>query len=174
MLFRSKDNLSQTQAGIGISAAQAMLSTMFTGGKAPSAKELVSFGISGALDKFVPNLRKNLVSIDDAINDSIMQSLVQLGNSKWGNEPKSMIAKLFGIDGSRKEVNTDRADLSLKATPFDTVTKESIIGAIPGYLRKILVAVGGPDLVYDYRSRNFKTQGQIASEFRKQDRKSVV
>ena len=163
-----KDNLSQTQAGIGISAAQAMLSTMFTGGKAPSAKELVSFGISGALDKFVPNLRKNLVSIDDAINDSIMQSLVQLGNSKWENGPKSMIAKLFGIDGSRKEVNTDRADLSLKATPFDTVTKESIIGAIPGYLRKILVAVGGPDLVYDYRSRSFKTQGQIASEFRKQ------
>ena len=56
--------------------------------------------------------------------------------------------------------------LELKAVPYDTISKEALTNAIPGYLRQILVAVGGPDIVYDYRSRSFKTKERIRREFR--------
>ena len=60
------------------------------------------------------------------------------------------MARIFGIDSTRKDVSTGRSSLELKAVPFDSVAKESLVGAIPEYLRHILIAVGGPDLSYDF------------------------
>jgi hypothetical protein len=48
------------------------------------------------------------------------------------------------------------------------MSKEALVGAIPGYLRKILVAVGGPDVAYDYKSRAFKDSSTIKKEFHKE------
>lgn len=126
-------------------------------------KTLFSFGIN----KAAPNLKKNMKALDDAVNDTIMHSLIRLGNSA-SNSPYSasgFFGKLFGIDTSRKTQSTSRSSLEVKSVSFDTITRESITNTIPGYLRKILVALGGEDVVYDYRSRSFKSKGLIKKEF---------
>lgn len=121
--------------------------------------------IGFAVDKKAPNFKKNAAALDNAINDTIMTSLIRLGeNNDYGW--KGQLAKIFGIDSSRKDVNTSRSSLELKTVPFDSIAHESITNTIPGYLRKILVAVGGEDVVYDYRSRRFRTQRSINKEFK--------
>lgn len=126
---------------------------------------MIKMGLGIGLNKLAPNLKKNMQALDSIINDTIMSSLIRLGEGdKYGR--KNIFSRLFGIDSSRKEVSTERSSIELKATPFDTITKESITNAIPGYLRKILVALGGKDEIYDYRSRKFTTKKNIKKEFR--------
>lgn len=153
------------EASVIFSVASAMMSAMSAGGGLKPA-QLIEMGISGAMNKFAPKVGKNLNALDEAVNDVLMGSLIRLGNSKYNGGLKGILGSIFGIDSSRKEIDTSRDELKLKSTPFDTVTKEAITNAIPGYLRKILVAVGGPDVVYDYRSRDFKTQQAIVKDFR--------
>lgn len=126
---------------------------------------LIKMGIGFGLNKLAPNIGKNIEALDNVISDTIMSSLIRLGEGdKYGR--KNIFSRLFGIDSSREEVSTERSSIELKATPFDTITKESITNAIPGYLRKILVALGGKDEIYDYRSRKFTTKKNIKKEFR--------
>lgn len=119
---------------------------------------------SGLINKKSPNLKKNLQALDDAVNETIVDSLIRLGsNRSYGT--KGSLARIFGIDPNRKSTDTNRSSLELKTVPFDSIAHESITNAIPGYLQRILVQLGGENLVYDYRSRSFKSKGNIKKEF---------
>ena len=128
-------------------------------------QELIKSGLTFGLNKMAPNLKKNLKALDDAVNDTIIDSLIRLGENRDFGE-RGLLGKIFGLDSTRKQTDTSRSKLELKAVPYDTISKEALTNAIPGYLRQILVAVGGPDIVYDYRSRSFKTKERIRREFR--------
>lgn len=126
---------------------------------------IVQMAMGGALNKAAPNLKKNMAALDKVISDTVMTSLIRLGeNNSFGF--KGQLARMFGIDSSRKNADTSRSSLELKTVPFDSIAHESITNAIPGYLRKILVAVGGEDVIYDYRSRSFRTKSAIHKDFR--------
>ncbi|MCM1439564.1 MAG: phage tail tip lysozyme [Roseburia sp.] len=127
-------------------------------------ENITSMIFSGVLNKKSPNLKKNLQALDDVINETIVDSLIRLGTNK-SYSTKGSLARLLGIDPSRKATDTSRSTLELKTVPFDSIAHESITNAIPGYLRKILVQLGGEDLIYDYRSRSFKSKGKIRKEF---------
>ena len=119
---------------------------------------------SGLMNKKFPNLKKNLQALDDVVNETIVDSLIRLGsNRSYGT--KGSLARIFGIDPNRKSTDTNRSSLELKTVPFDSIAHESITNAIPGYLQRILVQLGGENLVYDYRSRSFKSKGNIKKEF---------
>lgn len=158
------NNLKNSQFGMAATmlsgfANPTMVKQMFT-------PETIASMLGGALmDKKHPNFKKNLKAIDDVVNDAIMTSIIRLGQSNQYSNAGS-IAKLFGIDTSRKNASTSRSSLEFKSVPFDSITRESITNAIPGYLRKILVALGGEDTVYDYRSRSFKSKAAVHREFR--------
>ena len=127
-------------------------------------ENIASMMFSGFVNKKAPNLKKNMQALDDAINDAIMNSLVRIGEKK-----NNKILSLFGIDSTGKDYsNNRRSSLDLKATPFDTVTKESITQAIPGYLRKILVQLGGEDVIYDNRTRSWRKGSALQKDFLKQ------
>jgi len=166
--FNAADFKKMVSSNIKNSPAYTMMSMMpmlFSQGVTPEevVKGLFSFGI----DKVNPNFKKNMKALDDAVNDTIMQSLIRLGNSAKNN-PFSfggILGSLIGVDASRKNQSTQRSSFEVKSVSFDSITREAITNAIPGYLRKILVAVGGEDVVYDYRSRNFRTQGAIRRDF---------
>lgn len=129
-----------------------------------SPENIVGMLVKGGLNKATPNLKRNMQALDDAVNDTIMSSLIRIGNNNQYN--RSLLGKIFGIDASRKVADTSRNTLELKSVPYDTVSKEALTGAIPGYLRKILVALGGDDVIYDYQSRRFVTKNTIKKEFR--------
>lgn len=130
-----------------------------------SPKSLIQAALGFAVDKKAPNFKKNLAALDQAVSDTIMTSLIRLGeNDSFGF--KGELSRMFGIDSKRKATDTSRSSLELKTVPFDSIVHEAITNALPGYMRKILVALGGPDVVYDYRSRSFKTKGTIHKEFR--------
>jgi len=103
--------------------------------------------------------------IDKTVSDTVLGGLIRL-HGKGNNFFTRALSNIFGIDTTRQAVSTSRARLEVKNVPFDSLTRESIIHAIPGYLRKILVAVGGEDVVYDNRSRTFRTKKAITGEFR--------
>ena len=128
---------------------------------------LIKGAFNLGVNKLAPNLKDGMKHLDDAINNTVMTSLIRVfedGRNERGTI-KGMLGQLFGIDGSLKRVSTEKSSLELKSIPFDTMTKESITNTIPGYLRKILVALGGKDEVYDYRSRSFRTNSEIKQEF---------
>ena len=125
-------------------------------------KGLMSFGIN----KASPNFKTNMKALDDAVSDTIMHSIIRLGDSN-GFSLGARLGKMLGIDSTRENQSTQRSTLELKSVSFDTITRESITNAIPGYLRKILVAVGGEDVVYDYKARSFKSHGAVKKEFMK-------
>ena len=132
------------------------------------AKSAVDLGFSFLMEsKKGKNVEKALKGLDDAVNQAIIDSLIRLGenSNSNNNQLKNLFGKIFGINDSRKSVDTSRASVGLKAIPFDTVTKDYITDAIPGYLRKILIAVGGDDVVYDARSRSFRTKKAIRNDF---------
>ena len=147
--------------------AFALLPMVKTLGSNASPEELMSTVFGNVMDKLMPNFEKSLSNIDTAIADGVMKALIGVGNNARSGGIKGMLARLFGIDASRRGVDTANAQLELKRVAFDSVTREAIVGAIPGYLRKILVAVGGKDEVYDYRSRKFTTRSSIRTEFQK-------
>ena len=144
--------------------ALGMASTLTNGNnlKALLTPENIVKGIfSLTMNKKAPNVKKNLQALDEAVNDTIMQSLVRLGENQ-----DNPLARIFGINASKRSFkNPSRSEVSLKAVPFDGVTKEYITQAIPGYLRKILVAVGGEDLIYDAKSRKFVRKSAIQKQF---------
>ena len=135
----------------------------------PMMKTITSTGPDGFMNmafeavvkRVAPDLDKTLKGIDEAVSDGIMRALINLGSSD------NRFARLFGINARRKSVDTSNDTLELKQVPFDSLTKEAITGAIPGYLRKILVALGGEDAVYDYRSRQFITRRAVRANFQK-------
>ena len=160
-----KDNFANSELGLSLGTASGLLSNSGMIKDLLSPTNLLSVGISKAVDKASPNFRKNAKALDDAISETIMTSLIRLGESKkevFGVN----LGKIFGIDSSREKIDTSRQTLELHATPFDTLTKDTINSGITGYLRKILVAVGGDDVIYDARSRSFKTQKQLKKEYR--------
>lgn len=128
-------------------------------------ENIVEMMVKGGINKFAPNLEKNMRALDDAVNDTIMSSLIRIGTNN-SYDKKGFLSRIFGIDASRKDVDTSRSMLQLKSVPFDSVSKEAITNAIPGYLRKILVAVGGDDVMYDYTSRRFVTKKAVKDSFR--------
>lgn len=130
-------------------------------------QNLMQMLIGKGIDKVAPNMKQNLSALDSAVEDVIMGSLIRLGEkgNEWSGGFRGTFGKIFGINSTREDATTTRSSLELKSVPFDSISKESIDNAIPGYLRRILVAVGGEDLVYDYRSRSFKSQGSIKKEF---------
>ena len=140
------------------------LMTMF------NPKEVAKMGVKAGLDfglgKLAPNLKSNLQVIDKSINDLVLSTLV-----KWGQDNsmglKGQVKRLFGVRSDREEFTENRRSaLEVKTVPFDSIAHEAISNAIPGYLRKILVAVGGEDLIYDYRSRKFRSNAAMKQEFR--------
>jgi len=128
-------------------------------------QSLIKMGLGMGMKKFAPNIEKSAKALDEAIGEVIMGSLIRLGENKYDFGFKGTVARMFGIDATRQQADTSRSSLELKAVPFDTVAKEALTQAIPGYLRDILVALGGADKVYDYRSRSFRTQGAIHRDF---------
>ena len=134
-----------------------------------SPKELAKMGVTAGLNfglgKLAPNLKDNLQVIDKSINDLVLSTLV-----KWGQDNsfgfKGGLKRLFGIRSDREEfANNHRSSLEVKTVPFDSIAHEAISNTIPGYLRKILVALGGDDLIYDYRSRKFRSSAAMKQEF---------
>lgn len=159
-------NVSNSQYGMIMSIlpmlSGGMAGTMF------SADNVASMGLNALLNKMAPNLKKNMRVLDDSINNMIMSSLIRLGEQRDKAGLLGTLGKIFGVNGDRKNVSTDRAGIELKAIPYDTISKEALTNAIPGYLRQIVMQLGGPDMVYDYRSRSFKTKNVVSKEFRDQ------
>lgn len=125
---------------------------------------LIKLGIGAGLNKAAPNLKKNMEALDQVVNDTIMSSLIRIGEGgKWGS---NTFSRLFGLDATKKEPDKSRSTLELKNIGYNSLAQEYITGAIPGYLRKILVAVGGDDEIYDPRSRSFKTKAKLHQEYR--------
>jgi histone H3/H4 len=131
-------------------------------------ENIVNIGFSALLNKMAPNLKKNMKTLDDSINNIIMSSLIRLGDRRDDASLLGKLGRIFGVNGDRKNISTERSTIGLKAIPFDTISKEALTNAIPGYLRQMLIQMGGPDMVYDYRSRSFKTKRAIGREFRDQ------
>lgn len=158
-------NFKNSQFGMMASMVPALLGDPAMIKQMLTPTSIVQMVMGGALNKAAPNLKKNMAALDKAISDTVMTSLIRLGeNDSFGF--KGQLARMFGIDSSRKNANTSRSSLELKTVPFDSIAHESITNAIPGYLRKILVAVGGEDVIYDYRSRSFRTKSAIHKDFR--------
>ena len=140
-----------------------MAPSMLTSAKQSKPQDLFKMGFEVMMDKFFDSTSV-LKQIDKTINDAIVGGLVRL-HGKGDNFFTQTLANLFGIDTRRSEFSYSKNRLDVKAVAFDSITRESIVTAIPGYLRKILVAVGGEDLVYDNRSRGFRSQKAIVQEF---------
>lgn len=132
----------------------------------PSYGEIFQGLIAGGMKKAFPNVNRNLKALDDAVSTTIQESLIRLGEDKGRFGTKGLLANLFGIDGKRENTDTNRSKLELKSVPYDSISKEALTAAIPGYLRKILVALGGPDLIYDYKSRKFSGRASVESQYR--------
>ena len=162
-----KSNFENSEFGLASNMAKTFMQILTPGGKKIDSGTVVSILMNYAIDKFAPKINENLNELDNMINDTIMGSLIRLGNNRSSNDNEFIrtLSKIFGIDASKKEINTSRSTLTLKSTPFDTIAKEAITGAIPGYLRKILVAVGGNDEIYDYKTRSFRSKQSISNDF---------
>lgn len=147
---------------LGVLSAFAPMLGSLRGSLTPD--QLMNTGFSILMSKVAPNMSKSLNSLDTAIGDGILKALVKLGSDDRRNAAGA-ISRLLGINANRRESDTSNASLELKHVAFDSVTREAIVGAIPGYLRKILVALGGRDEIYDYRSRRFTSKSSIRSGF---------
>jgi flagellum-specific peptidoglycan hydrolase FlgJ/murein DD-endopeptidase MepM/ murein hydrolase activator NlpD len=131
-----------------------------------SSDNLSKMGFAALMNKTNPNLKKNMEALDKSINGILMNSLIRLGDKRDQNNLIGTLGRIFGMDTNQKRLSTGRTNLEFKAVPFDTVAKESLVSTIPGYLRQILVQLGGPDQIYDYRSRSFRSKGAIARDFK--------
>lgn len=160
-----KDNFNKSELGM-----LAAFMPVFTNKDAMKGlfnpQDIIKGVIGTTMNKVAPNFKKNLAALDQAVSNTIMASLVRLGEKSG---PFNTFGKIFGLRADRQEYgNAQKSKLELKSVAFDTMTREAITNTIPGYLREILKALNGKDMVYDYRSRNFKTQKQINSEFKNQ------
>lgn len=158
-------NINRTELGM-ITAFMPVIKTMLKSDELLKIgpDEAVSDIIKFMMDKFAPKVRKNLGALDSVINDTIMTSLIRLGeNVNFG--PMGTLSRIFGINSDRVNINTGKSSLAIKSVPFDSIVRESIVTTIPGYLQKILAKLGGNDLIYDYRTRSFRSKDNIENEF---------
>ena len=158
----------KSDPALGMAAAfLPMLTSPSTAKMMFSPDRLVSMAFSGLVNSKLPNLQNNLKALDNAVNSAIVNSLIRLGENK-----NNKLAKIFGINSTRKEVSGQRSSLELKDVSFTSMDHEAITNAIPGYLRKILYHLSGEDVIYDYRSRSFRSKNAIKRDFIKvgQDR----
>jgi murein DD-endopeptidase MepM/ murein hydrolase activator NlpD len=156
--IQSNPSLNMISAFLPMFTDKSMMKMMIT------PESIVSMAFEGIINKKAPNLKKNLRALDEAVNETIMNSLIRLGEKK-----NNRILSMFGINSDRKDYsNNSRSTLEVKAVPFDTITKESITQTIPGYLRKILVQLGGEDVIYDNRSRSWRKGSSIKKDFIKE------
>lgn len=123
---------------------------------------LLKEGLSKATTKFKPGLK----ALDDTVNDLIVSSLIRLGERANTNTPLGMLGKLFGIRANRRVGDNQKSDLEIKSVSFNTLTQEAVVSAIPGYLQRILKQLGGGDVVYDYKSRQFRSKAEMKREYR--------
>lgn len=135
----------------------AFMPMLKTGGMT-NPQQLISMGIESLIDKKAPNAKNVMKSLDDYINNFLMDSLSRLGE-------RNDLFSIFGVKAKRNEVSGESSSLELKNISYNTISQEYLTKAIPGYLQKILVQLGGPNVVFDARSRSFKTQGAIKQEF---------
>ena len=157
-----KDNFSDMTGGI----SDILQSVMQDGLKsALNPKTILNLTFSSLTEKLVPNLKDTLKDIDKTISDTLLDAVIGLDRHRNDGGIAGILSQLLGVDTDKKKLDTSRPELELGATPYDTISKEALTNAIPGYLRKILVQLGGPDLVYDYRSRSFRTQKAITRQF---------
>ena len=126
---------------------------------------LASMGFQYAVNKFFPNIKEVMQAVDEGFNKALMDGLLALGDygKNANNGILRTIASIFGISPEKRDYNPKRGNLEVGPVPFDSITKESIVNIIPGYLRQIVVALGGEDRQYDMSERKFMT----ASEMRK-------
>ena len=157
-------NLKNSELGMGISMIGSLIENPDMIKEMLTPEGLAKAGLSFVIDKKSPNFRRNLKSLDDAINETIMSSLLRIGE-KRGGDLRGIAGRIFGLDARRSAADTSKAELALKSTPYDTISKEALTNAIPGYLRQLVILNGGPDMTYDYRSRSFKTKAAIRKEF---------
>ena len=155
-----KKNWDQSDLGAGVSMIQMMF------GMLQDPETAIGGLIGMGIDKIAPKLKGNINALDEAVNRTIMDSLIRLGENKNSDGFRGIFGQLLGVDATRKNADTARSELEVKSVPFDSITREAITNAIPGYLRKILVALGGKDEVYDYRSRSFRSSSDIKKDFR--------
>ncbi len=147
---------------IGLGLAMLPMLSMYKSEMTPKA--LYKLGMGAMVNKFMPGLQEGMKAFDKGLNDIIMGSLIRLG----GNQDAGIggvISRIFGINTTRQAVGTGRTALELKPVPFDSLTKEAITQTIPGYLREILKSLSGKDIVYDNRTRSFKSKDDIDKEF---------
>lgn len=147
-------------------AMLSMIPGILSMGKDALTPELI-FGelFKAGVNKAAPKLKNNLGAFDEAVNNALMTSLIRLGEDR-SMGTKGFLSRLFGIDASRKEVDTSRSELELKNTSWNTTSQEALTNVLPGYLRQMLIHMGGPDLIYDYKSRKFRTSSHVKQAFR--------
>ena len=133
--------------------------------KSMNKRDLAKMGVQMVIDQLVPGLADSMKGLDESINKGIITAFTKLGDLGDQRGLIGLLGRTFGIDSSRKSVSTERSGFEVKQVAFDSITKDAITSAIPGYLRKILIAVGGEDAIYDYRSRRFTTRSAVKKEF---------
>lgn len=129
-----------------------MLSSMHKSGTiTPELVSSIAFG--GLVDKLAPSLKKNMKTIDTIINNTIMESLMRLGEKNFKSPLMNMFGKIFGIDRNARSTPNNRA--TVKNAAFDNITRNAIVDVIPTYLREILVQLGGDNLLYNHKNGKF-------------------
>ena len=160
---------------LGLMTSMAPLVQMLFGLKGSfSGQDLIKSGIDELVGAFAPNLKENLKSIDSAVNQVLLSSLMRLGENKYKDGFIGFLSKVFGISAEKESVDTRRDALEMKSISFDTLTRESIVHTIPGYLREILKTIAGRDITYDPRSRTFKEGDHLEKEYSKQVQKTIT
>lgn len=139
--------------------------SILSGGSLDSSAILGSL-LKSALDKSTAKLKPGLKALDDTVNELIVSSLIRLGDRAKDGTGIGMLGKLFGIRANRQTGDNRKADLEIKSVAFNTLTQEAVVSAIPGYLQRILKQLGGGDVVYDYKSRQFRSKAEMRREYR--------
>ena len=160
-----KENQANSELGIMMSMVQAFANPdtlkMFL-----TPDTLVEEGTKFVLNRLFPSMETMLKSVDDSLNQLLMDTIINLGDLKLNDPLLQNIVNGFGLSSNKKSFSGGAsASLAVEKVSFDSLTRESIVGAIPGYLRKILNAVGGGDYVYDLKSKKFIKGSDVRDRF---------
>ena len=164
------ENFQSTELGM----MYPMMSMMFSMGKNFGPQEFISMAFGQAMNHFAPKMKQNMQALDNAVGEVILNSLVRLGEKKHKGGILGQLATIFGISAEKERVDTSRPSLEVKNVSFDSLTRESIVHTIPGYLRQILKTLSGRDITYDPRTRSFKGANHIQNEYNREVRNAVT
>ena len=164
------ENFQSTELGM----MYPMMSMMFSMGKSFGPQEFISMAFGEAMNHFAPKMKQNMQALDNAVGEVILSSLVRLGEKKHKGGLLGQLASIFGISAEKERVDTNRPSLEVKNVSFDSLTRESIVHTIPGYLRQILKTLSGRDITYDPRTRSFKGANHIQNEYNREVRNAVT